>query len=115
MAARFNPEHDARTREKIQTSQLVNRLNSFALDTTETVRMSSDQVRAALGLLRKTIPDLSSTTLGNGDGDGNPVVLHLIAAQLVSAEIIQQRQAPPTIQHEPEHTVDLLDQPPPLE
>lgn len=68
MAARFNPEHDARTREKIQTSQLVNRLNSFALDTTETVRMSSDQVRAALGLLRKTIPDLAATAHTGPDG-----------------------------------------------
>jgi hypothetical protein len=63
MAARvFSPKHDQHTRDKIQTSQLVNRLNSFALDTTESIRMTSDQVRAALGLLKKTIPDLAVTS-----------------------------------------------------
>ena len=69
MAARvFSPKHDQHTRDKIQTSQLVNRLNSFALDTTESVQMSSDQVRAALGLLKKTIPDLAVTSHTGPDG-----------------------------------------------
>jgi hypothetical protein len=74
MAARvFSPKHDQHTRDKIQTSQLVNRLNSFALDTTESVRMSSDQVRAALGLLKKTIPDLAVTA--HTGPDGGPVMI----------------------------------------
>ena len=73
MAARLSPQHDARTREKIQTSQLVNRLNAFALDETESVRMTSDQVRAALGLLRKTIPDLAVTA--HTGPDGGPVLI----------------------------------------
>jgi hypothetical protein len=73
MAARLSPQHDARTREKIQTSQLVNRLNAFALDQTESVRMTSDQVRAALGLLRKTIPDLAVTA--HTGPDGGPVLI----------------------------------------
>ena len=73
MAARLSPQHDARTREKIQTSQLVNRLNAFALDETESVRMTSDQVRAALGLLRKTIPDLAVTA--HTGPDGGPVLV----------------------------------------
>lgn len=74
MAARaFSPKHDQHTRDKIQTSQLVNRLNSFALDTTESVRMSSDQVRAALGLLKKTIPDLAVTS--HTGPDGGPVLI----------------------------------------
>jgi hypothetical protein len=73
MAARLSPQHDARTREKIQTSQLVNRLNAFALDETESVRMTSDQVRAALGLLRKTIPDLAVTS--HTGPDGGPVLV----------------------------------------
>jgi hypothetical protein len=73
MAARLSPQHDARTREKIQTSQLVNRLNSFALDDKEKVRMTSDQVRAALGLLRKTIPDLAVTA--HTGPDGGPVLI----------------------------------------
>jgi hypothetical protein len=74
MAARvFSPKHDQHTRDKIQTSQLVNRLNSFALDTTDSVRMTSDQVRAALGLLKKTIPDLAVTS--HTGPDGGPVLI----------------------------------------
>ena len=73
MAARLNPKHDELTRSKIQTSQLVNRLNPFALDTTESIRMSSDQVRAALGLLKKTIPDLAVTS--HTGPDGGPVLI----------------------------------------
>ena len=68
MATRLSPKHDAHTRNKIQTSQLVNRLNAFALDEDESIRMSSDQVRAALGLLKKTIPDLAVTSHTGPDG-----------------------------------------------
>lgn len=57
MAARLNPKHDARTREKIQTSQLVNRLSEHALGKVE---MTTTQVTAGLGLLKKTLPDLSA-------------------------------------------------------
>ena len=74
MAARvFSPKHDQHTRDKIQTSQLVNRLNSFALDTSDSIRMTSDQVRAALGLLKKTIPDLAVTA--HTGPDGGPVLI----------------------------------------
>lgn len=71
MAARLNPKQDERARDAIATTQLVKRLNSFALDekdpqTDKSVKMTSDQVRAALGLLRKTIPDLAVTTLETG-------------------------------------------------
>ena len=76
MAARvFSPKHDQHTRDKIQTSQLVTRLNSFALDTENSprVQMTSDQVRAALGLLKKTIPDLAVTA--HTGPDGGPVLV----------------------------------------
>jgi hypothetical protein len=60
MAARKNKiRHDEETRAKIQTSQLLNRLSNHALGQCE---MSPTQVRAAEILLRKTMPDLSSTT-----------------------------------------------------
>ncbi len=58
MAARLSPKHDKKTREKIQTSQLINRLNKNALSKEEI--MTSGQIRSAEILLRKTIPDLSS-------------------------------------------------------
>jgi hypothetical protein len=73
MAARFNLKHEQQTRDKIQTSMLVNRLNKFALDEENSVRMSSDQVRAALGLLKKTIPDLAVTA--HTGPDGGPVLV----------------------------------------
>lgn len=74
MAARLNPKNDQRARDAIQTTQLCKRLNGFALGENDPcypdkpLVMSSDQVRAALGLLRKTIPDLAVTTI-SGDPD----------------------------------------------
>jgi len=57
MAARKNLTHDAKTRERIKSSQLINALVKHALGECE---MSNTQVRAAEILLRKTIPDLSA-------------------------------------------------------
>lgn len=58
MATRKNLSHDARTREKIRTSQLINRLEKFVLNEDE-VSLSPAQVSAALGLIKKTLPDLA--------------------------------------------------------
>lgn len=61
MAARKRKvRHDENTREKIRASQLINRLTNHVLGEVE---MTSTQVTAALGLLRKTLPDLQATTL----------------------------------------------------
>ena len=78
MAARLNVSQDERTRSAIKTSQLVNRLQGFALSledpqTKKPVQMTKEQVSAALGLIRKTLPDLAVTTL-QGDG-GGPVMI----------------------------------------
>ncbi len=64
MAARTSVVlHSMQAREKIKTSQLINRLNAFALrepdpQTGEVVEMSPAQVKAAIALLKKTVPDL---------------------------------------------------------
>jgi hypothetical protein len=76
MAARLNPKQDQRSRDAIQTTQLCKRLNAFALEqddpqTGKPVVMSDTQVRAAVALLRKTVPDLAVTTI-SGDPE-NPV------------------------------------------
>ena len=75
MAARLNPKQDERSRSKIQTSQLCNRLNLFALGlpdpcspSKKPIEMSEGQIRAALGLLRKTLPDLAVTQLEGAGG-----------------------------------------------
>lgn len=61
MAARIRRTelHEA-WREKIQASMLINRLVNHALGEVE---MTSTQVRAADILLKKVMPDLSSTEL----------------------------------------------------
>jgi len=58
-------------REKIRASQLVNRLEDHVLGEVE---MSATQVSAALGLLKKCVPDLQAMQLG-GDPDGTPVTM----------------------------------------
>lgn len=65
MAARLNPKHHQSVIDKIRTSQLVNRLEGFALNeldpqSDKPIDMSPAQVKAAIALLKKTMPDLSS-------------------------------------------------------
>ena len=58
MAARTTKvRHDDNTRAKIQASQLVNRLQDHVYGK---IDLKPTQVTAALGLLKKSIPDLSS-------------------------------------------------------
>ena len=74
MAARKHLSHDTKTRDKIRTSQLINRLERFVLSETEQgvkVELSPAQVTAALGLIKKTLPDISAIQ-HSGDSD-NPI------------------------------------------
>jgi hypothetical protein len=57
MAARKNLAQTEKTREKIKTSQLINRLQNHVLRNTA---MSATQVSAALGVLRKVLPDIEA-------------------------------------------------------
>lgn len=75
MAARTRKvRHDDDTRARIQTSQLVNRLTDHVLGKVE---MVPSQVTAALGLLKKSLPDLQSTT-HSGDPD-KPIALKIVS------------------------------------
>jgi hypothetical protein len=51
--------HSELVRQRIQTTQLVNRLTNFALGKLKKP-MEPHQVSAALGILRKTLPDLAA-------------------------------------------------------
>lgn len=62
MAKRINPKISEEHRKKIQTTQLIKRLESFVNDE---IKMSSAQVTAALGLLKKSLPDLSQVDANN--------------------------------------------------
>lgn len=70
MAARKalpNQEQQDRTRAAIQTTQLVKRLQIYALgqkgDNGETVELDTGKLKAIEILLRKTLPDLSAVTM----------------------------------------------------
>ena len=68
MAARKNLSHDDKTRERIKTSQLVNRLQDNAFGTKtgsakEYVELTAGQLKSIEILLRKSLPDLSAITL----------------------------------------------------
>lgn len=52
---RLNPRHQDMVRDKIRASQLINRLENHVLKGT---KLTNSQVRAALGLLGKVIPDV---------------------------------------------------------
>lgn len=56
----LRPRHQDEIRTKIQTSQLVNRLTNHALGKLDK-GMDATQVSAALGVLRKALPDLTAT------------------------------------------------------
>lgn len=65
--------HDEETRARIQTSQLINRLEDHVFGN---IDLTPTQVRGIEILLRKTIADLSATTL-SGD-EANPVTIRQI-------------------------------------
>jgi hypothetical protein len=61
MPARIHKiRHDDETRAKIKSAQIINRLHGHVMGEVE---LSATQVSAALGLLRKTIPDLSQAEI----------------------------------------------------
>lgn len=78
---RLNPKQDERCRSAIKTTALLQRLNGYALEepdprTGKPIQMTDTQVRAALGLLRKTTPDLAVTQ--HTGPDGERVVIEVI-------------------------------------
>jgi phage-related protein len=84
MAARTRRvNHNQKTIEKIQASQLVNRLRDHVLGKVE---LTASQVTAALGLLKKTLPDLAAVQY-TGE------VTHKDARELTRDEILAEIEA----------------------
>ena len=79
MAARLNLRQQDQSRAAIQTSQLINRLQNYALGKTEAndkaIEIDAGRLRAIEILLRKTLPDVSAVTL-SGDEE-NPLILNV--------------------------------------
>lgn len=65
MAARKHLAHDQKTREKIRTSQLINRLEKSAFGEIE---LTPQQIKSIEILLKKALPDLASIQIA-GDPD----------------------------------------------
>jgi hypothetical protein len=75
MAARKNKIlHAEKTKDLIRASQLLNRLNSFAVGKIE---MSRAQVAAAEIVIRKVVPDLKAVEL-TGNGPNNEIVQKIV-------------------------------------
>ncbi len=70
MATRLNLRQQEQTRSAIQTSQLINRLQRFAL-AEDGVEIDSNRLKAIEVLLRKSLPDLSAVSI-SGDPE-NPL------------------------------------------
>lgn len=74
MAARKQLWHPDEVRQKIQASQLINRL--MAHINSDAPLMDSSQVTAATKLLNKVLPDLSAVQLqGPNDDAGKPTAI----------------------------------------
>jgi hypothetical protein len=93
VAARKQNWHPDAVREKIKTSQLVNRLNSFAEGKIE---LTSQQVRAIEILLKKTVPDLSAVHAQVDQQTVQFVVMGVPEAK--SPEEWEQKHSSPTVQ-----------------
>jgi hypothetical protein len=76
VAIRKTLSHDTRTREKIQTSQLINRLENHAFGSVE---LTPTQVKAIEVLLRKTLPDLQAI---QHSGDADAPIAHTVKITL---------------------------------
>jgi hypothetical protein len=73
MAERLRKRHQDEVRTKIQTSQLVNVLQNHALGVDDEKEITPTRMKAIEILLRKSLPDLSSTELTGADGKDLPI------------------------------------------
>ena len=67
MATRLRKTHQDDIRAKIQTSQLINRLTSQALDD-KAPEISPIRMKAIEILLKKALPDLTATEMTGANG-----------------------------------------------
>lgn len=83
MAARLRKTHQDDVRLKIKTTELINRVQDYALGVIGDEDVSSNRLNAIKLLLNKALPDLQSVEL-TGDAD-NPLSISLIERKIVKA------------------------------
>lgn len=92
MAARVNKiRHDEETRSKIKATQIINRLNDFIEGK---ITLVPAQVTAALGLLKKIVPDLQSVELS---GEVTNTYVARIPSASETIDAWQQQHQPPQL------------------
>ena len=84
MAARLRKTHQDEVRTKIQTSNLITRVQKYALGELSDEDISANRLNAIKLLLAKALPDLSSVQI-TGDG-GGPVQVEIIRYADTSAK-----------------------------
>jgi hypothetical protein len=92
MANRKTMMHSDIVRNRIRTSALINRLQEFV---DGKIELSAAQVTAALGLIRKTVPDLASV---EHSGEVEHVYVMAIPAIAETADEWTTQHAPLQIQ-----------------
>jgi hypothetical protein len=78
MAARLRKTHQDDVRTKIKVSNLIDRLEKFAMGELSDDDISSNRLNAIKLLLSKTLPDLSSVTVEGPGGDGEHTIVQKI-------------------------------------
>jgi len=109
MAARKKLPHVQKTRDRIQATQIINRLEKhiFAEKGVKgytKALMTSAQVTAALGLLKKTIPDLAVIDAKvlmehSGQVEVKTTVKHELADNFKQWEFERERRESANVQH----------------
>jgi len=89
-------KHSEKTREKIKTTQIANRLQAYVLGETdpqtgEKVEMKAAQVNAAKVLLDKTLPTLSmSDVLNSSAGEQSPEEMIQKLSDLIGKDMVEK-------------------------
>lgn len=96
MAVRKNPFHNHEAREKIRTTQLINRLQQFALDELEpgnqtAVELTKNKIAAIKILLDKALPNLQSVEATGADGGALQINVLRLSEARAQAEELQIR------------------------
>ena len=80
MPARIRTKHQDETRARIQVSNLITRVEKYALGELSDEDISPNRLNAIKLLLGKTLPDLSATEVTQQvDGDVRVSVIELVA------------------------------------
>ncbi len=81
MAARLRKTHQDDVRTKIKVTELINRVQSYALGDISDDDVSSNRLNAIKLLLNKALPDLQSVEI-TGDAD-NPLAITAIERTII--------------------------------